>query len=272
MENAPLVHDFVPVFRRPTIPQTRIKRIALIGNHLPRRCGIATYTTDVAQAMALRYPGISVDIWAMNEAGQSYDYPGHVAGTIDQDEPASYLNAARAITASGADMVWIQHEFGIFGGKAGDYVLSLIDRLTVPVAVAMHTVLAKPDRDQRRVTLALVDRCETIIVMAEAARAILIETYGAEPGQVVVIPHGIPDRPFTPSARMKAKLGLADHDLILTFGLLSPGKGIETLIAAMPEIVSRNPNVLYLVLGATHPHCIARNGEAYRRVSHGAGG
>jgi glycosyltransferase involved in cell wall biosynthesis len=248
----------------PVLPVQRIKRIALIGNHLPRRCGIATYTTDIARAMAQRFPSIAVDVWAMNDAGKRYDYPAHIAGMIEQDDPASYLEAARAITASGADMLWIQHEFGIFGGRAGDLILNLIDRMTVPVAVAMHTVLAEPNRDQRRVTLALVERCETIIVMADAARRLLIEQYRADPDQVVLIPHGIPDRPFADPAPMKAQLGLEGRDVILTFGLLSPGKGIETMIAALPAIAQRNPDVLYLVLGATHPHCIAYNGEAYR--------
>jgi glycosyltransferase involved in cell wall biosynthesis len=265
MDMLPVVFDHIPNIQQKIFPQNRVKHIALIGNHLPRRCGIATYTTDVAQAIAGRHPDVQVDIWAMNDVGKRYDYPAYLAGMIEQDDMSSYLDAARSITASGADMVWIQHEFGIFGGKAGDHILSLIDRLTVPVAVALHTVLAEPNRDQRRVTLALVDRCETIIVMAQAARDILIETYHADPDQVIVIPHGVPDRPFTPSTdAMKAKLGLAARNVILTFGLLSPGKGIETMIAAMPEILARNPDSLYLILGATHPHCIARSGEAYR--------
>ena len=257
----PEIIDDVPP---PVHPGKRVNHIALIGNHLPRRCGIATYTTDVARAIAGRYPAIQIDIWAMNDAGKRYAYPDHLAGMIEQDEPASYLDAARTITASGVDMVWIQHEFGIFGGSAGELILNLIDRMTVPVAVAMHTVLAEPDRDQRRVTLALVERCETIIVMAAAARRLLIERYGADPDQVIVIPHGIPDRPYSNTAPMKTKLGLQGRDVILTFGLLSPGKGIETMIAAMPAIVERNPKALYLVLGATHPHCVATKGEAYR--------
>jgi glycosyltransferase involved in cell wall biosynthesis len=264
MKILPFVLDRLPNFHTEVLPSHRVNHIALIGNHLPRRCGIATYTTDVAQAIARRYPDIQVDIWAMNDAGKCYDYPPHLAGMIEQDVPSSYLDAAKAITASGAEMVWIQHEFGIFGGKAGDHILTLIDRMTVPVAVALHTVLAAPNRDQRRVTLALVDRCETIIVMAEAARQILIDTYYADPDQVVVIPHGIPDRPFTQTTHMKEKLCLAGRDVILTFGLLSPGKGIETMIAAMPAIVAQNPQSLYLVLGASHPHCIAKNGENYR--------
>jgi glycosyltransferase involved in cell wall biosynthesis len=273
MELSPHPQKMFPQFPRqvpsPALPgpipgDARVRHIALIGNHLPRRCGIATYTTHVARALAERYPDVRVDVWAMEEPGKLHVYPDTLAGTIRQDEPASYLDAARAITASGADMVWIQHEFGIFGGRAGDLILSLIDRMTVPVAVAMHTVLAQPDRDQRRVTLALVERCETIVVMAEAARKLLIELYQADPEQVVVIPHGIPDRPFTGTALMKARLGLAGHDVILTFGLLSQGKGIETIVAAMPEVVRRNPRALYVVLGATHPHAIAWHGETYR--------
>jgi glycosyltransferase involved in cell wall biosynthesis len=268
MELSPLFPSYAPAHRpeviKPVLPRQRINHIALIGNHLPRRCGIATYTTDIAEAMARRFASIKVDVWAMNDDGKRYAYPDHIAGMIEQDDPASYLDAARRITASGADMVWIQHEFGIFGGHAGDLILNLIDRMTVPVAVAMHTVLAGPDRAQRRVTLALVERAETIIVMAEAARQLLIGQYGADAEQVIVIPHGIPDRPFADTAPMKAKLGLEGRDLILTFGLLSPGKGIETMIAAIPAIVERNPKALYLVLGATHPHCISRNGEAYR--------
>lgn len=242
----------------------RISHIALIGNHLPRRCGIATFTTHVAQAVANRYPDIRVDVWAIEEPGKCHSYPDTLAGTIRQDDLSTYLAAARAITASGVDMVWIQHEFGIFGGRAGNHIIKLIDRMTVPVAIAMHTVLADPDRDQRAVTLALVERCETIVVMAEAARRLLVELYHADPDQVIVIPHGVPDRPFCETGPMKAKLGLAGHDVILTFGLLSPGKGIETMIAAMPEVIRRNPGIVYVVLGATHPHAIAWQGEDYR--------
>jgi glycosyltransferase involved in cell wall biosynthesis len=243
--------------------RTRVRKIALIGNHLPRRCGIATYTADIYQALRTRYPQVDIDIWAMNDS-VDHEYPDFVTGTITESDIGSYREAARAITASAPDMVWLQHEFGIFGGRGGDYILTLLDRVTVPVAVAMHTVLAKPDRDQRRVTEALVARCETIIVMAVEARRILIDVYDADPAQVIVIPHGIPDRPFTDSTAMKVQLGLSDRALILTFGLLSPGKGVETVIAAMPDIVERHPGALYMVLGATHPHCLGSMGEQYR--------
>jgi glycosyltransferase involved in cell wall biosynthesis len=258
-----LLDDDTPVSPRSGSSPSKIRKIALIGNHLPRRCGIATYTTDIFEAMRKRFPDVHIDVWAMND-GVEYSYPNTVKGTIDESEIESYRKAACEITAARPDMVWLQHEFGIFGGRAGDYILTLIDRLTVPIAVALHTVLANPDRDQRRVTEALIARCETIIVMADEAKNILIAHYGADPEQVVVIPHGIPDRPFTGNMAMKVRLGIADRDLILTFGLLSPGKGIETVISAMPDIIARHPNALYMVLGATHPHYIESMGEAYR--------
>ncbi len=254
-------HDEPVIHKNPALQ--RIRKIALIGNSLPRRCGIATYTTDVLRAINDRFPDVSVDLWVMND-GPGYDYPETVTGTIEQDNIESYRSAAREITASAPDMIWLQHEFGIFGGKAGDYILTMIDRFTVPVAVALHTVLSEPDDEQRRVTQALVDRCETIIVMAEEGRRILIDHYDADPAQVVVIAHGIPDRPFTDTVPMKTKLGLAGRDVIMTFGLLSPGKGIETVIAAMPAIVAHHPDALYLVVGATHPHTIDEKGESYR--------
>jgi glycosyltransferase involved in cell wall biosynthesis len=200
----------------------------------------------------------------MTDAGRQYDYPPEVTGSIDADDPRSYRIAAREIVAAAPDLVWIQHEFGIFGGKAGDYILTLVDRLTCPLVAALHTVLSNPDAAQRRVIDALVARCQLLIVMAEEGRRILIETYGADPAKIAVIPHGIPDRPFAPTAPMKARLGFAGCDVILTFGLLSPGKGIETMIAALPAIVAHCPNVLYVVLGATHPNTLANQGESYR--------
>ncbi len=247
-----------------TQPEISIKHIALIGNFLPRRCGIATFTTDIQRAFATRYPGVAIDVWAMNDRGNSYDYPAEVVGSIDAEELESYRVAAREITASHADLLWIQHEFGIFGGSAGSHLLALLDRVTCPVAVTLHTILSKPDAAQRNVMDALVARAQSLIVMAEEGKRILVETYGADAAKIAVIPHGIPDRAFAPTAPMKARFDLAGRDVILTFGLLSPGKGIETMIAALPAIVARVPDALYVVLGATHPHLIAQEGEAYR--------
>jgi glycosyltransferase involved in cell wall biosynthesis len=260
-DTSSFLHDFQGP---PGKSQRRISHIALIGNYLPRRCGIATFTTDIHRAFQARYPNVKMDVWAMNDNAADYAYPPDVTGTIGQDDPMAYRLAAAEIAASGADLVWIQHEFGIFGGEAGEHVLKLIERLTLPVAVTLHTVLSEPLPAQRRVMDALVERCDTLIVMAAAAKRILIETYGCDPAKISVIAHGIPDRPFVPTAPMKTRLGWQDRKVILTFGLLSPGKGIETMIAAMPEIIAQVPDAHYVVLGATHPHYIAHAGESYR--------
>lgn len=249
---------------RPVAVPRRMRRIAVIGSHMPRRCGIATFTADTAAALTARYPDIAIDVWAMNDRPDAYEYPEAVTGTIEQNEPVSYSLAAQAIEGSGADLVWIQHEFGIFGGIAGDLLLKLVNQVSLPIAITLHTVLDQPSVDQKRVMDALIARADSLIVMAEKAREILIERYGARPSQITVIPHGIPDRPFVAPSAAKAKVGLDQRPTILTFGLLSANKGIETMIAAMPEIVRSVPEALYLVLGATHPHLVAHEGEAYR--------
>ena len=243
--------------------RSAVRRIALIGNYLPRRCGIATFTTDIHVAFAQRFPQVAVDVYAMND-GHDYDYPDAVVCGIEQQDPAAYLEAARRIEASGADLLWLQHEYGIFGGDAGQMILSLLDRVSIPIAVTLHTVLEAPDAAQRHVMDRIVRLADRLIVMADMGRDTLVRVYGANPAQISVIPHGIPDRPFVPTAPMKEKLGLSGHDVVLTFGLLSPGKGIETMIEAMPAVVERFPQALYAVLGATHPHLVAHEGEAYR--------
>lgn len=241
-----------------------VRRIALLGNFLPRRCGIATYTFDLHAAFAARYPDIAVDVWAMDDKPGAYDYPADVTGTIAQDDPVAYSVAAQAIEASGADLLWLQHEYGIFGGPAGDMILHLADQLTIPVAVHVHTVLEEPDAIQRLVMERLVKRAQLLIVMAEEGKRRLIAHYGADPARICVIPHGIPDRPFENGASHKARFGFGQRPVVMTFGLLSPGKGIETMIDAMAAVVRHVPDALYVVLGATHPHLIAREGEAYR--------
>jgi glycosyltransferase involved in cell wall biosynthesis len=243
---------------------SQIRRIALIGNFQPRRCGIATFTTDTFNALTTRFPGLAVDVYAMNDAGASYDYPAAVTGTIEQNELASYLAAARAIEASGADAVWLQHEYGIFGGAAGDHILRLIEQVSAPLIVTLHTILDQPNADQRRVLDALLARAARVIVMAEKGREILARVYGAPAGKIVVLPHGIPDRELSDPAASKPLFGFEGRDVILTFGLLSPGKGIETIIKALPSVIERFPDALYVVVGATHPHLIAHEGERYR--------
>ena len=241
-----------------------VGRIALIGNFLPRKCGIATFTTDTYTALRRRFPDMAVDVYAMDDHPGRYDYPADVTMAIAQHDRGAYLEAARAIGASGAQAIWLQHEYGIFGGEAGAHILSLIDRVDVPLIVTLHTVLERPGTAERAVLEGLLRRAAKVIVMAESGREILERVYGASPRSILVIPHGVPDRMLIAPDAMKSRFGWQGRKVILTFGLLAPGKGIETLIEAMPPVVARHPEASYVVLGATHPNLVAHEGEAYR--------
>lgn len=239
-------------------------RIAMIGNSPPRRCGIATFTDHIRAALASAYPDLGIDIYAMNDGGNRYDYPADVVCTIEQDDLPDYAAAAHRINESGADVVCVQHEYGIFGGAAGAHLVKLLDRVRAPVVVTLHTVLEQPDAHQRAVIDALARRAAKLVVMAEKGRELLAAVHGIATDRIAVIPHGVPDRPLSDGVREKARFGFAGRRVLLTFGLLSPGKGIETMVRAMPEVVAAHPDALYVVLGATHPHLVAREGEAYR--------
>ena len=241
-----------------------IQHLALIGNFLPRKCGIATFTTDTYNALKLRYPELQVDVYAMDDNVAHYAYPKTVTASIPQNDRGAYLDAARAIEASGAQALWVQHEYGIYGGPAGEFLIALIDRLSIPVISTLHTVLERPNADERRVMEALLRRSSRVIVMAEKGREILKRVHGLDDRKVVMIPHGVPDRAFADPDDFKAQFGWEGRDVILTFGLLAPNKGIETMIEAMPAIVAADPNAHYVVLGATHPNLVAHEGEAYR--------
>jgi glycosyltransferase involved in cell wall biosynthesis len=240
--------------------------IALIGNALPRRCGLATYTSHVFDALRARFPGMRVDHYAMNDPGQAYDYPASVTDTLGQDSFADYLAAAERIEASGAELVWIQHEFGIFGGIAGAHLLALVERLSIPVVVTLHTILERPDADQRRVMERLIRVSARLVVMAEKGREILTRVYGVPERKLMVVPHGVPDRPYAAPERAKPRFGLAGRKVLLTFGLISPNKGLETMIEALPAILLDHPDTVYVIAGATHPHLLAREGERYRET------
>jgi glycosyltransferase involved in cell wall biosynthesis len=241
-----------------------LKRIALVGNFLPRLCGLATYTTHVHDALRHCLPGATVDVYAMVDPGRAYAFPPAVVRTIDQEDRAAYLAAAAEIEASGADLLWLQHEFGIYGGPAGCHVLDLLRHVTMPVQVTLHTVLENPSAEQLAVMEGLIARADTLVVMAKKGREILERVYGVARSSILVIPHGVPDRPYIEPDIVKPRFGLAGHKTILTFGLLAPGKGIETMIAALPAIVADCPDALYVVLGATHPNLVAHEGERYR--------
>lgn len=238
-------------------------KLALIGGFAPRKCGIATFTTDLFEQLAAHQPRIATDVWAIEDAdGPPADE--RVRGRIASDSVTDYHRAARAINQGGYDAVWLQHEYGIFGGDCGDMVFDLVERIAAPLIVTLHTVLSDPSATQRAIIDKLVRLSSRIMVMSEHSRTVLRDTYGADPARIAVIAHGAPDRPFGRHEQFKAKLGLVGRKVVMTFGLLGPGKGIETMIAALPGIVSRHPDVLYRIVGATHPKLVAAHGEAYR--------
>lgn len=243
---------------------TAIDHLALIGNFLPRKCGLATFTTDTFTALKGRFPDLKIDVYAMDDHPGLYEYPPEVTLSIPEQDRRAYTDAARAIEESGAQAIWLQHEYGIFGGPAGEHILALLDRVSVPVIVTLHTILEKPSADERRVMEGLLRRAAKVVVMAERGREILERVYGASARNIVMIPHGVPDRDFVNPDTLKPRFGWEGRKVVLTFGLLAPNKGIETIIDALPAVVEAQPDVLYVVLGATHPNLVAHEGEAYR--------
>lgn len=242
---------------------TALDRIAFIGNSLPRRCGIATFTTDLQQAVAASDPDLATSIMAMND-GDGYDYPSSVGFQIRDDRIEDYARAADFLNDGRFDVVSLQHEFGIFGGEAGAHVAGLLSRLTMPVVTTLHTVLSEPSPAQRDVMERIVDASSRVVVMAEKGRDMLRTIYRLPADKIEVIAHGIPDFAFIEPDEAKVRHGFAGRSVILTFGLLSPNKGIEVMIDAMPSILRRRSDAVYVILGATHPHLVREQGEAYR--------
>jgi glycosyltransferase involved in cell wall biosynthesis len=238
-------------------------RVALVGTFAPRKCGIATFTTDAFEQLATYEPDVEVDVYALDRAGSGLVYPP-ACQLIDVDSARAYQEAARRINQSGADCVWIQHEFGIFGANEGEAVVQFVDRIHLPMIFTFHTVLTDPSPLQRAIIEHLVSRAARIMVMSQHGRRLLRESYGAHADAIEVIPHGAPDRPFGRQELFKAGLGLSGCNVLTTFGLLGPGKGLEHAIEAMPAIVARHPDTVYRIVGATHPDLVAVEGEAYR--------
>nr|WP_234043476.1 glycosyltransferase family 4 protein [Luteolibacter yonseiensis] len=239
-------------------------KIAFLGGYDPRRCGIATFTTDLCEAVATAAPHSHCFAGALNDRMEGYKYPPRVRFEILEKDLDSYRRAADFLNFNNVEVLCVQHEFGIFGGPAGSHLLALLKEVRMPVVTTLHTVLENPDAAQRMVMEELLRRSDRLVVMAEKGADILKETYNAPDSKLDVIPHGIPDIPFAKADLSKAQFGLEGKLVLLTFGLLGPGKGIEHVIEALPEIVKRHPNVVYVVLGATHPHLMAREGESYR--------
>jgi glycosyltransferase involved in cell wall biosynthesis len=241
-----------------------IRTIAFLGDYLPRKCGIATFTSDLLGAVAARYPQSRCFAVPVNEIGGCYQYSDVVRFEIEEQDLRSYRRAADFLNSSSVDIVSVQHEFGIFGGPAGSHLLALLRELTAPVVTTLHTVLLSPNADQHRVMQELIAHSTRLVVMTERAQAILQEVYQAPLTRIDLIPHGIPDVPFFAPDYYKDQFGVGGKKVLLTFGLLSPNKGIEHVLEALPDVLAEFPDLVYIVLGATHPNELRARGEAYR--------
>jgi len=243
---------------------SKIRKIAFVGDHLPRKCGIATFTSDLLAAVAAAHPQSQCFSVSVNDIQGGYKYPQVVRFEIEERDLSSYLRAADFLNISDVDIVCLQHEFGIFGGTAGGHILALLRELRMPVVTTLHTILREPKADQRRVMQELVSLSTRLVVMAERGRQMLQEIYQAPPAKIDLIPHGIPDVGFVDPTYFKDQFGVEGRVVLLTFGLLSPNKGIEYVLNALPHILAEFPDVVYIVLGATHPNELREHGEAYR--------
>ena len=239
-------------------------RIAFVGNYLPRECGIATFTTDLCSALAVEYGSARLFAIPVNDPESSYEYPEQVRLEITQDDLASYERAADFLNFNGNDLVCLQHEYGIYGGVAGRHILTMLRRLKMPIVTTLHTVLREPDAHQRAVLEEIAQLSDRLVVMSDLGSQLLGEVYAIPSGKIDVIPHGVPDLPFMDPNYFKDKFGTEGKSVLLTFGLLSPNKGIENVILALPAVLARHPNVTYIVSGVTHPHIRKRDGERYR--------
>src|SRR5271163_2116272 len=241
-----------------------LQRVAFIGNYLPRRCGIATFTHDLHRAVSKARPDLETCVVGMTDTGRTYDYPAAMRFEIHEETIGEYVKAAEFLNSARFDVVSLQHEYGIFGGEAGGNIVELLSRLEMPIVTTLHTVLAKPTAVQHDVMDRIIDTSAKVVVMSEKGREFLRSVHDVPARKIEVIPHGIPDFPFLETHHAKAKFDFAGKMIILTFGLLSPNKGIETMLDAMPAIIRSCPNAIYVILGATHPKLVQQHGEAYR--------
>lgn len=243
-------------------------RALFLGSYPPRECGIATFTKDVVDAYdrAFRF---SSPVIAVDEPGADVRrYPGEVVGRIAEEERDSYAAAAKFVNACPAELVNIQHEFGLFGGERGEWLVDFIRSVEKPVVLTLHTILPEPDEAYLRVTRALCEQATKVVALSETGRRLLQETYAVDPQRLEVIHHGVPDVPFQDTNAAKASFGIGQRTVISTFGLISRGKGLEYAIEAMRGVVKRHPETLYLILGETHPVVRRREGESYRESLH----
>jgi len=246
------------------MPDSKIRKIAFVGDYLPRKCGIATFTHDMYASVAGRFPDAECFVVPVNDRPEGYDYPPEVRFEIEEQDLESYRRAADFLNFANTDVVCLQHEYGIYGGVAGSHILGLLRDLRMPVVTTFHTVLREPDVDQRRVLKELAALSARVVVMTERARTFLRGIYGVPEAKIDLIAHGIPDTPFVDPDLYKDQFGVGGRLVALTFGLLSPNKGIEHMLRAVPEVHESFPDFVYIVLGATHPGLVREQGERYR--------
>lgn len=243
---------------------TTINRLAFIGNYVPRQCGIATFTTDLCEAVAAQYSGTSCIALPVNDTEAGYPYPNRVRFELTEKDIDSYRRAADFLNINSVDLVCLQHEYGIYGGRAGSHILFLLRELRMPIVTTLHTILRDPDPYQRRVLEEIASLSDRLVVMSQRGKEFLHEIYGVQLEKIDHIPHGIPNVPFVDPSFHKDLFGVEGKIVLLSFGLLSANKGIENVISALPTVLVKHPNVVYIVLGATHPHVKRHDGETYR--------
>jgi glycosyltransferase involved in cell wall biosynthesis len=243
-----------------------INSVTVIGNYLPRQCGIATFTTDLVEGLSAEAPDIYNWAVAMNDNPEGYAYPEKVRFEINQNKLNDYSIASQFLNISQTDIVCVQHEYGLFGGPAGSHLLKLIGDLRMPVVTTLHTVLKDPAPEYRAVMCKLSDLSDKLVVMSHKASDLLKDIYAVPEEKITFIHHGIPDTPFIDPSYYKDKFGVEGKKVLLTFGLLSPNKGIENVLQALPAVIKKHPDVAYIILGATHPHVLKLHGDAYRIV------
>lgn len=243
---------------------SKINRIAFIGNYLPRQCGIATFTTDLCEAIAAHNGGTTCIALPVNDVAAGYAYPARVRFELTEKDLDSYRRAADFLNINNVNLVSLQFEYGIFGGRAGSHILALLRELRMPIVTTLHTILQDPNPDQRFVLEKVAALSDRLVVMSARGAEFLQEIYHVLPEKIDQIPHGIPDVSFVDPSFHKDRFGVEGKTVLLSFGLLSANKGIENVINALPAILAKHPNVVYIILGATHPHVIQHEGETYR--------
>ncbi len=242
--------------------ENRIPTVGFLSTYPPRECGIATFTQDLVKEMK-RQKFLKPEIFAVSD--KNYNYGGDVVTELPQQDRKSYAEVAESINCSGIQALMVEHEYGIYGGDCGEYLLDLLDRVKKPVVATLHTVLPSPGEKQKKILQALCKKCLKVVTMASNTREILHRVYGVPYGKVEVIPHGVPEFDLPPREKLKKEARLEGRTVVSTFGLISSGKGLEYGIEAIAKATGKHPDILYFILGQTHPTVKKQFGEAYRK-------